>query len=114
MAKKSRNSGDGNTAAGTTRIGGAAKKAKKRKTPVRVGLHGLGRLLKDIDASAPGAYADFVKSLGSKDLTVTLSQTTARKIRDFVASAMPVRATAARSSNNNNCDPRTDPWCIDI
>lgn len=114
MAKKSRSSRDGNTAPGTTRIGGAAKKAKKRRAPIRVGLHGLGRLLKDISASAPGAQADFVRSLGSKDVTVTLSHTTARKIRDFVASSMPLRATAARSNNNNNCDPRTDPWCIDI
>ena len=107
-----------------SRGGGEADMAAKggggnRKARVRVGLHGLGRLLKEIDGRGENVQARFHEMLGNRDVTVVMSPTLAGKIKDFAKAngiqprpGAPGQTLAKR--NNDNCDPRTDPWCIDI
>ncbi|MCA0032652.1 MAG: hypothetical protein E5Y02_28570 [Mesorhizobium sp.] len=98
---------------------GDGKRAGGRRGPVRVGLYGLGHLLKAIDAAGKDVQGQFQGALGNQDVTVTLSPTLAAKIKEFVTQngiAAPPKTTGLKAAarNHDNCDPRTDPWCIDI
>jgi hypothetical protein len=51
--------------------------------------------------------------MGNKDLTVIVDAETAIKMKNFVMTHLPEHPLASRF-NRNNCDPATDPWCINI
>ncbi|MBZ9801085.1 hypothetical protein [Mesorhizobium sp. ES1-6] len=120
MAKVSK---DTRTATGSKRqeeaeAGGTSGRSG-RKAPVRMGLHGLGRLLKEIDARGEDVQGRFHDMLGTQDVTVVLSPTLAGKIKNFaqengIAPRRKAVSLKVAKKNQDNCDPRTDPWCIDI
>lgn len=119
MAKASKDRHTKTAPGGAGTHSGGNSGRSDRKAPVRVGLHGLGRLLKEIDARGEDVQGRFHEMLGTQDVTVVLSPTLASKIKHFaqengIASRRKVTSLKAVKQNQDNCDPRTDPWCIDI
>jgi hypothetical protein len=86
-------------------------KAKARRGTVRVGLHGLGELLRVIHGSGADLQKDFEKKMASADLSVTMHAGTAKKIKAFAMENLAGHPIVSRL-NDDNCDPATDPWCI--
>jgi hypothetical protein len=85
-----------------------AKKPKGRGGSVRVGLHGLGEVLRVIRSRQ--LQADFEKKMGSA--SVSLNKQTAAKIKSFVKDKIPSAHPIAKAMDNCDCDPVTDPYCI--
>ena len=78
---------------------------------VRLGLHGLGEVLRTIHAAPSSLQEKFEQEMANKNLTVMIDAETATKIKDFVVENLPEHPLVARF-NRDNCDPATDPWCI--
>ncbi|MBY5456882.1 hypothetical protein HFO89_10975 [Rhizobium leguminosarum] len=77
-----------------------------------IGLHGLGRILEAVrraDLQEP-----FEETLKSADLLVHLDTRTAIRIQAFLSEKLGAGHDALSMRNNDNCDPRTDPWCIEF
>ena len=78
---------------------------------VRLGLHGLGEVLRTIHAAPNSLQEKFEQEMGTKNVTATVDTETAAKIRNFVMTHLPDHPLVTRF-NRDNCDPATDPWCI--
>jgi hypothetical protein len=89
----------------------ATKNIKGRGDSVRVGLHGLGKILRAIH-SAPGTVQkDFEKKMGRAH--VELNPKTAAMIKAFAKDKLPGHpVTAEMFQEPCDCDPVTDPFCI--
>jgi len=85
---------------------------KRSAKPVKVDLHGLAEILRTIHASPNKLQEKFEQHMGEKDLRVILDSDTASKIRDFVIEHLPEDHPLMARFNRDNCDPATDPWCI--
>ncbi|AJD43558.1 hypothetical protein IE4872_PC00017 (plasmid) [Rhizobium gallicum] len=77
-----------------------------------IGLHGLGRILEAVRRA--DRQKEFEEMLRPSDLLVHLDVQTARKIQAFVSEKVRAGDDVLPMSNNDNCDPRTDPWCINF
>jgi hypothetical protein len=77
-----------------------------------IGLHGLGKILEAVRRAA--VQKEFEETLQSSDLLVHLDVQTARRIEAFLAAKVGGGQDVFSMSNNDNCDPRTDPWCINF
>ena len=77
----------------------------------RLGLHGLGEILRTIHAAPHSLQEKFEQEMGNQDLVVMVNAATATKIKNFVTTHLPEHSLVARF-NHDNCDPATDPWCI--
>jgi hypothetical protein len=51
--------------------------------------------------------------MGSANLTAVLDSGVATKVKKFVANHLSDHPAAMRL-NRDNCDPATDPWCINL
>jgi hypothetical protein len=113
--KKAGGKGRAKTGAATAKRAPAKKKSsaegKARSPSVRVGLHGLGQILKEIHGAGGDLHERFEAHMGSSNLMVTLHPETVAKIRTFAEQNLADRSFW-RDRNNDNCDPATDPWCI--
>jgi len=85
--------------------------SRAARNSVRLGLHGLGEVLRTIHAAPDSLQDKFEQEMGNKNLTVMVDPETATKIKNFVTTHLPEHPLVARF-NNDNCDPATDPWCI--
>lgn len=74
------------------------------KKTVRVGLHGLGKVLHAIH-SKPALRKRFEKHM-RPPMVVTLDASTAKRLKAFVS------AELNHHDDDCDCDPRTDPYCI--
>ena len=96
-----------------------ANSAKPPRVPgasastVRVGLHGLGAVLRAIHESPEDLQKKFESEMGSANLTVVLDSDVATKVKTFVENHLSDHPVAMRL-NRDNCDPATDPWCINL
>lgn len=78
---------------------------------VRLGLHGLGEVLRTIHASPNSLQEKFEQEMADNNLTVMIDAETATKLKNFVTTHLPEHPLVDRF-NRDNCDPATDPWCI--
>jgi hypothetical protein len=79
---------------------------------VTVGLHGLGEILRAIHSAPQNLQQKFETHMGTDNLTVTLDKETAGKIKEFVTANFADEHPLFARLNRDNCDPATDPWCI--
>jgi len=77
-----------------------------------IGLYGLGKILEAVRRA--DLQKQFEETLQSADLLVHLDAQTATSIQAFVSEKLGAGHDALSMSNNDNCDPRTDPWCIEF
>jgi hypothetical protein len=87
--------------------------ARKSVASVRLGLHGLGEILRIIHAAPNSLQDKFEQEMGNKNLAVMVDAETATRMKIFVMTHLPEHPLVARF-NRDNCDPATDPWCINI
>ncbi len=112
-SKKIKASRKGRTGSATLKKTASKRRqsAAAREEPahtVRVGLHGLGELFKEIHRG--GHHENFMRHMDSDDLSVTLHPDTAARIRSFARENLPTHLTTRIETCD--CDPRTDPYCI--
>src|SRR5580693_1725692 len=87
--------------------------ARESVASVRLGLHGLGEVLRTIHAAPNSLQDKFEPEMSNKNLTVMVDAETATILKNFVMTHLPEHPLVARF-NRDNCDPATDPWCINI
>jgi hypothetical protein len=102
--------GRSQTATRTPRRTGSGA-VRKSAGSVRLGLHGLGEVLRTIHAAPNSLQEKFEQEMGTKNVTATVDTETAAKIKNFVMTHLPDHPLVTRF-NRDNCDPATDPWCI--
>jgi hypothetical protein len=79
---------------------------------VYLGLYGLGNLLRTI--AEVNLQQKFEEEMGTNNVTVIMDIELAQKIKNFVAAHSPNRRRAMLAHNRDNCDPATDPWCVNF
>jgi hypothetical protein len=72
----------------------------------------LGAVLRAINDH--NLQARFENEMATNNLTVALDTETAGKISNFVMAHFPDEHPLLARLNRDNCDPATDPWCINI
>lgn len=77
-----------------------------------IGLYGLGKLLATVQQES--LQKDFQEALRGADLLIELNAHTARAIEDFISKNVKGGPEILSVRNHDNCDPRTDPWCINF
>jgi hypothetical protein len=90
-----------------------SRAARKPVASVSLGLHGLGEVLRAIHAAPNSLQAEFEQEMGNKNVTVMVDAETAKKMKNFIVTHLPEHPLVSRF-NRDNCDPATDPWCINI
>lgn len=67
--------------------------------------------MRTIHAAPNSLQEKFEQEMGNKNLTVMIDAEIAKKIKDFFMIHLPEHPLVAKF-NRDNCDPATDPWCI--
>jgi hypothetical protein len=92
---------------------GSSGATRKSVASVSLGLHGFGEVLRTIHAAPNSLQQKFEQEMSNTNLTVVVDAETAKKLKDFVIMHLPEHPLVTRF-NRDNCDPATDPWCINI
>jgi hypothetical protein len=87
-------------------------KAGAKGRSVRIGLHGLGNLLRAIHRGGPKLRKDFEKKMGAANLTVNIDTHMAKKLKNFSSEKLGPTVHNKFFADDCDCDPVNDPWCI--
>lgn len=96
----------------TTKRYGSGASGGSSMPSVQLGLHGLGEVLSAIKNN--GLQGKFVHEMGTDNLSVSVHSETAQKIANFMSTHFSDKHPMLVQLNRDNCDPATDPWCINI